>query len=253
MVWLALLGACAPGGARAAVMRRLFEPTDMEIEDAGVMDVDMQFGPVRGEDAWRVSVPDFEIDLGLGHGLELDLDGELAVGGPDDGDFVFDRFAPDNLWPAIKMGVLDFDDPDHDQGWAFGFQIGPKIPLAQGAQGTGFEGLLLLGWHLHKTTIVLNAGGLRDPSTNGDPHPSGFETGLDLDRPLDAAGHWSLDGSIGAVTYLTPDRDQLTTSAGITWSPSDMLDLSVSALYGWLDGGDRYGVLLGVSPKFRLW
>jgi len=38
----------------------------------------------------------------------------------------------------------------------------------------------------------------------------------------------------------------------VTWSASESLDLSLVALAGFLSGSDRYGLLLGVSPKFRL-
>ena len=31
------------------------------------------------------------------------------------------------------------------------------------------------------------------------------------------------------------------------------LEVSVVGLGGFLNGGDRWGVLLGVSPTFRLW
>jgi hypothetical protein len=31
------------------------------------------------------------------------------------------------------------------------------------------------------------------------------------------------------------------------------LDISLTGVYGWLQGGDQYGVLLGLSPKFKLW
>ena len=55
------------------------------------------------------------------------------------------------------------------------------------------------------------------------------------------------------MTYISPDSNQFTTTAGITWSPFDNLDLSIVGLRGWLSGGDQYGALLGISPKFRLW
>ena len=82
---------------------------------------------------------------------------------------------------------------------------------------------------------------------------TGAELGIDVDHPLDEAGHWAFVGQIGAVAYGSSDPDQLTTSAAIAWRPSDDLEFSVTALYGWLAGGDQYGVLFGFSPKFRLW
>jgi hypothetical protein len=134
-------------------VRRFFEPTDMEFEEPGMAELDMPFGLVRGEDAYRVSAPDFEFDLGLTSNLELDIDGEFAVGGPDTGEFTFDRTAPDNLWTSLKAGLLDFGDEAN--AWTSGIQLGPKLPLAHGNQGVGVEGLLLLGWRVRQTQLVL--------------------------------------------------------------------------------------------------
>jgi hypothetical protein len=63
----------------------------------------------------------------------------------------------------------------------------------------------------------------------------------------------SLTGEIGTVLYVSPDPDQLHVTAGLTWSPNDNLDLSVVGLVGFLPGGDRLGLLVGVSPKLLLW
>lgn len=252
-LWLGLLWVHSTAAALTPV-RRLFEPTDLELEDPGVAELDLQFGLVRGQNAHRIVVPDTEIDLGLTKNIELDLDGQFAVSGPDSGDFVFDRIAPDNLWPSLKLGLLDFADEAENIAWAFGMQLGPKLPLAQGARGVGFEGLLLLGCRNHHTYLILNLGGRRDPSYGGNRSgPSGPEMGLDVDHPLDATEHWALIAAIGAVTYVSPDPNQLTTTAGIAYRPSESLEFSVVALYGWLSGGDQYGILFGISPKFQLW
>jgi hypothetical protein len=242
-----------PVASRAIPARRLFEPTDLELEDPGVVELDMQFGPVHGQDAYRLVVPDVEFDLGLTRNIEFDIDGQFAIGGPDSGAFSFDHVAPDNLWPALKLGLVDFADLDTDIAWAFGLQVGPKLPVAQGARGVGIEGLTLLGCRYHQSHFVLNLGGLHDPAGNAATGPSGAELGLDIDHPLDAAGHFALTAEVGAVAYVSPDPNQLTTTVGIAWRPSEDLELSVVGLYGWLSGGDRHGVLFGISPKFRLW
>lgn len=132
--------------------------------------------------------------------------------------------------------------------------MGPKLPLARGNQGVGVEGLLLLAWRIRQTQLVLNLGGLLDPAP--DPHtprPTAFEGGVDIARPLDAAGRWTLAGELSGVRYFSPDDDQLNVTLGVTWSPTDTLDVSVTALGGPLSGGDRWGVLVGFSPKTRLW
>jgi hypothetical protein len=247
-----LLSLQSPKVSRAAPVLRLFEPTDIEFEEPGVVELDMQFGVVRGETAYRLSLPDFEFDLGLTSNLELDFDGEFAIGGPDSGAFTFDSVAPDNLWASIKLGLLDFADPEVDVAWTVAMQLGPRFPVAQSAQGVGGEGLALLGCRFHQTYAVLNVGGLVDPGGGGDsPRPSGIEVGVNFEYPL--GGDWALTSAVGAVRYFSPDQDQLTTTAGIEWSPNDSLQLSVVGLYGWLPGGDQYGLLFGVSPKFRLW
>jgi hypothetical protein len=39
-------------------MRPLFEPTDLEMEPTGMLDVDLQVGGIRGRGPWRVVVTD---------------------------------------------------------------------------------------------------------------------------------------------------------------------------------------------------
>ena len=226
----------------------------MELEEPGVAELDMQYGVVRGESAYRLSAPDFEFDLGLTPNLEFDVDGELAIGGPNSGAFAFNHPAPDNLWTSLKLGLLDFADTEADVAWTFGTQLGPQFPIAQQAQGTGFQGLALLGYRFHHTYSVLNFGGRVDPAGGNDsPRPAGIELGVYFEQPIDPADVWALISNVGGIRYVSPDPDQLTTSAGIQWSPTDSLQLSLVGVYGWLAGGDQYGVLLGVSPKFRLW
>jgi hypothetical protein len=238
--------------SRAAPVRRVFEPTDIELEEPGVMEVDMQYGLVRGADADRVSIPDFEIDVGLTRTVELDLDGEAAVTRGTGHGFGVARWAPDNLWTSLKVGLVDFLDRDHDMAWALGMQLGPKLPIARGNVGVGAEGLALLGVRWHTTQLALNLGGFVDPAPGaGSARPGAVEAGVDLAQPL--AGPWSLTGELGGVAYGSRDPDELTTTAGIAWSPSDAIELSVVGLHGWLPGGDQWGLLLGVSPKFRLW
>ena len=87
-------------------------------------------------------------------------------------------------------------------------------------------------------------------STSG--RPIGVELGLDLDQDLDAAGRFSLTGELSGVRFVTSDPPQLLATAGITFAANDNLDLSLVGLVGFLEGSDRYGALLGISPKFKL-
>src|ERR1051325_5558745 len=109
-------------GHASAAKHPRFEPTDLEVEHPGVAEVDLQMGPVRGTDDWRVVAPDFELDLGLTDAIELDLDGAYAF-----------TTGADNLWPSIRVALGDWHNRSTDRAWAIGVQAGPKIPLAGGA------------------------------------------------------------------------------------------------------------------------
>lgn len=247
-----MVALCAAGPVCAAPVRRAFQPNDMQFEDPGTAELDMWFGLVRGEDAYRVSTPEFYLSLGLTENLEFDVSGEFAVGGPDTGEFVFDRTTPDNTWTSLKIGLLDVGE-DAD-AVTLGLQLGPQFPTARGNRGLGFEGLVLLGWRVRDTTLVLNLGGFLDPIPDAvNPRPAGFEGGLDLAHPLDAAERWTLTGELSGVRYISSDGDEINFTLGMTWSPSDLLDVSVVAMGGALRGGDRWGLFLGLSPKARLW
>jgi len=243
----------APSVARGRAIRPLFEPSDLELEDPGVTELDLQMGGIRSQGPWRVVVPDFELDFGLLPWLELDLDGAYAIEGPSTGPFSFDHAAPDSLWPSVKLGLYDDHDEQSKRSGALGAQVGPKVPVAAGSHGVGVEALLLLGYmygHLH---TVLNAGGFVDPApdpTSG--RPIGIELGLDLDLDLDDIDRFSLTGEFSGVAFVSDDPGQLLATAGFTWSVTKSLDLSIVGLWGFLAGSDRYGALLGVSPKFRL-
>jgi hypothetical protein len=240
--------------ARARAVRRLFEPTDLELEDPGLLEVDGQLGIIRGSEAFRLSAPDVEIDLGLPRGFELDLDGALTLEARPDSALAFDHAAADNLWVGIKTGLFAWNDPAAAEAWALGLQIGPKLPLAPDAHGVGIEMLALAGFHHGGTQLMLNAGGLVDPASGDSGRPRGVEGGIDLEQDL-IADRWSLTGELGGIYFLSDDPHQLTATVGIAWSPSQMLELSLVALAGVLPGpgNDRYGLLLGLSPKIALW
>jgi hypothetical protein len=244
----------APGHACARHVRPLFEPTDLEIEQPGVIEGDLQFGLVRGDGALRVVVPDFELDVGILPNLEFDLDGAYAIESRSRGPFSFDHAAPDSLWPAAKLGFYDAQNEVEQSAFAFGVQLGPKLPVAAAAHGVGAEGLALLGTSYAGVHAVWNAGGFADPApdASSSQRPHGLEFGVDLNVDLDADQRFSLNGSVSLVHFLSSDPDQLLMAAGVTWSISEMLDVSLTGLLGVLAGGDRYGILLGVSPKFAL-
>jgi hypothetical protein len=248
-----MVAAMAMPAAVRARPRPLFEPTDLELEDVGMVEVDLQIGAVRGQGAWRAVLPDFELDVGLLPNLEIDVDGAYAIEGPTNGPFSFDHSAPDSLWPSLKLGIHDWRDELADRAWTVGLQAGPKLPIASGASGIGFESLGLLGRSVRRVHAVLNIGGFVDPApAQGSARPVGIEAGLDLDVHLDDVDRLSMTGEIGGVRFLSSDADQLLATAGVSWSVTPAFDLSVAALWGFLSGSDRYGLLLGLSPKLRV-
>ena len=252
-----LLVACLTAGPPRAWARRgvrpFFEPTDLELEKTGTVDIDVQVGAIQSRGPARVVVPDFELDFGILPNLELDLDGAYAIEGPAAGPFAFDHAAPDSLWLGAKIGVYDWSDDEAHSAWALGLQFGPKLPVASGAHGLGGEALLLVGHLVSGTHLVMNAGAFIDPSPDASSgRPVGLELGLDLDRDLDAGGRFSLTGELSGVRFLSSDPAQLLATAGVTFAATDNLDLSLVALVGFLEGSDRYGALLGVSPKLHL-
>ena len=254
MRWLPLAMIALFARNAHATKRPRFEPTDLEVESPGTAEVDLQFGPIRGTDAWRVVAPDFELDLGILDNLELDLDGAYAVEGTSygtPGPKLLDHSSPDNLWPSVRTSIKDWKSLG-GSSLGLGVQVGPKLPVARDAHRIGVEGLFLIGIASKGTHVILNLGGLVDPRTGTSPRPSGVEGGLDLEVEL-VPNKWSFLGELGGIAFTSPDPDQLAATAGIQWSPNERLDLSVVTLVGLASGSDSYALLLGASPKFSIW
>lgn len=241
-----------PAGVSARPRPR-FEPTDLEWEDTGVAEVDLEFGAVRSPGPWRFVIPDFELDFGIYHNVELDLDGAYAIEGPDTGAFAFDHAVPDSLWPSLKIGIWDDHDDETKRAQAIGIQIGPKLPVAHLSHGIGAEGLLVLGGSLQGVNAVLNLGGFIEPRQDGVTYRQmGVETGIDLQVQLDAQNRFQWTAELATAYFISPDPNQLHATTGITWSASPNLDLSVVGVLGFLAGDDRYGILFGIEPKLRM-
>jgi hypothetical protein len=246
----AVLATAVPRLGWARSIRPIFEPTDLEMEETGVVELDLQFGAIRSRGPWRIAVPDFELDVGLLPWLELDLDGAYAIEGPATGPFAFDHATPDSLWPSLKLGFFDRHDDDADEGWAVGLQLGPKLPVASAAHGVGGESLLLVGFMYGRLHTALNLGGFVDPAPDAvSGRPVGVESGLDVEVELGQSRRYSLLGEISFVHFFSDDPRQLLATAGCKWSAFSWLDVSAIGLWGMLAGSDRYGFLLGVSPK----
>jgi hypothetical protein len=238
-----------PRGASARPLRPRFEPTDLELEEPGIVEVDLQVGFVQGAGPYRLVVPDLELDFGVFRNLEIDLDWTEAIEQP------FDHTVQDNVWLSAKVGLYDSEAPGHASSWALGVQFGPRFAAAPGARGAGFEGLVLVEYEHKRIHLVFNSGGIVDPPmpgpTGGSYRPEGLETGINVQIDIDRAGVWSMIGSIAAVYYFSIDPHQLLFTAGAAWTPRPWLSLSLTALAGALAGGDRYGFLIGYSQKLR--
>jgi hypothetical protein len=250
---LAALATLAPAKlARAG--KQHFEPTDLELEDPGTLDIDLQFGLVQGPLAPRLVLPDLEIDFGLAKNVEFDIDTAYGIENPTFGSHSQARAVLDNMWLSMKLGLWSTRDEATHSSWGIGVQAGPKIPLAPDAHGIGYEALLLVARNVGRVALVLNAGGLVDPGAEfGRQRPIGVELGLDFALALDEKGVWSIISDAGTVIYVTGDPHEIAFSAGVQYEPFADLDLSLVGIAGVPPGSDEYGVLLGVSPKLHLW
>jgi hypothetical protein len=240
----------APGLAKLRHRVPAFEPTDLDLEDPGTFELDTQYGAMfrDGEPDLRVFVPDFELDLGLTSRVELDVDGAVSL------DRQTSRYtlAGDNLWTSVKLGLVAQKDPnDEKRVWALGAQLGPRLPTAPNAAGTGFGAVLLAArmdapWH-----VIVNLGGVLEPRDRTERERSlSALGGIDLDYDLDAHNRWSVLGELGAGYSFGPDPHDLHTTLGLDLQPVPWLDLSLVGFYGFIAGGDRAGLFLGVNPSF---
>ncbi|MEI9940608.1 MAG: hypothetical protein WDO69_25615 [Pseudomonadota bacterium] len=236
--------------AYGAPRRRHFEPDDLELEQPGILDFDLQAGPVRGSapSGTHVVLPDFEIGLGLTRRVELDVSGTFTLEREDGRR----HLTGDALWIATKLGLVDTQDAQGN-AWAFGLELGPRLPTLDAA-GIGYGALGLLGFTHRSVTLVLNAGSLIDPGPSlGEERPSSLVFGLDANVALDRRGQWSLQSELGFAHYLSSDPDELAFALGTTYAVSKRLDVSLTALTGLLPDTDHLGLLLGVSPQVGLW
>lgn len=242
-----LVGSRAASGA---AKRRHFEPDDLQLEQPGVLDFDFQTGPVHGESASgnHVVLPDFEIGFGLTRNVELDLSGAFTL------DHVNGRrhLSGDALWIGTKLGLFDARD-GAGNAWALGIELGPRFPTIDAA-GVGYGALLLLGLTWHRTSLVVNAGTLIDPGSSlAAGRISSLVVGIDLNRSLDPRGVWSLQSELGLARYWSSDPTELAFTLGTTYAVSSRLDVSLTALHGFLPNTDRNALLFGVSPQLALW
>jgi hypothetical protein len=235
--------------ALARPTRPRFEPTDLDLEDPGTAEFDLQFGVTHGDgDAGnRLVLPDFEFDLGLTSNVELDLDGAFGIERYDE---PTRRLTGEALWTAVKLGFLDLRDATGTRSFAIGAQLGPRIATVGDMRGVGYGALLLLGLNERRLHAVLNTGGFVDPGpqiTQGQQRS--VVAGLDFSLDLDQKSVWELDSELAVAHYLSPDPDELAASFGASVDASKNVELSLTSIVGFLPGIDRIAILAGVSPK----
>ncbi len=236
--------------AAAAPIHPFFEPTDLEFEKTGILDIDVQVGPTYGRGAWgrRWIMMDVELDIGLLENVELDLDATFMSDLQGDGSR---RVTSEALWPSMKLGLADFHAGD--QAFAFGAQVGPRIPMFTGS-GVGYAALGLAGWSYARFHVVLNAGFLLDPGLGiTRDRPVGGLFGVDVVVDLTDNGVLALTSELGGTAIASGPGSEAHQTIGLAWEPyKDKLQLSVVLLTGLAPNGDRASLLFGVSPKMAL-
>lgn len=247
---LSVCSGAPPASARAR--RPRFEPTDLELEDTGVAEIDLQAGPALGNGGTgrRLVVPDVEFDLGLLPNVEFDIDAALAIDHVDGGHPTLDS---ESVWTSMKLGLTDARPGKSGWAVASGVQLGPRLPTI-GTKGMGYAGLALLGVSKDPLHLVGNFGVIVDPGpqiTRGQA--KSVVSGIAADLDLDSHDAWSLVGALATALYWSDDPDELSASLGVALNVLPSLEVSTTVVAGFLSGGDRGAILLGLSPKLNLW
>ena len=74
-----------------------------------------------------------------------------------------------------------------------------------------------------------------------------------MEIDLDSRNRFSFTGELFGALYLSEQPSEVGLTAGITWAVNPHLDLSAVVIGGWIGGGPMLGLMVGVSPQFRLW
>lgn len=251
---LLLVGLVCDSASAARRHRRRFEATDLEQENPGELNLDLEAGIISERaGGYRAAVPDFEIGMGFDPQVELILDSAYFASGPDLGSASLKGGSFDNLWTSARLAIFGDDNDVERTGWAFGAQLGPKLPIARDATGAGYEGVAIFAFRRQRLHLLFNAGGVLEPGTRGvSGHPVGLEGALDTTLALDALQIFALDVEFAGVHYFSGAPAQASVTLGLQWAATPALDLALEGIAG-LAGDDRYGVLLQVAPTFALW
>lgn len=252
---LGLLIAASPARAGAQSHAR-FEPTDLEMEKPGVMEIDLQSGAMFNRRARlsRVVASDFEVDLGLSKRVEVDVDGAFSYDKANSAGWIGEP-----LWVSAKLGLASSGVRRDDAGpsassFALGLQLGLRLPTVHAGSGIGYQAVLLAGLERDRLHLVLNAGGLIDPGDAiGHGRPVQALLGASMQLDVSAEGDWALLGLAATTLSFSDDPHEYYGAIGLQYSPSDDLDISLLALGGSYANGDTFGALLRIAPKLHLW
>ena len=169
----ALIAAAIFAARPASAAKHHFEPTDLDLQDPGLVELDLQLGFARADGPWRAVLPDAELNLGLSDRVEIDVDFALGVEGPERGNFLSEcedialdvarREAEAVVGVRARRGErgLDHVEAVHGLRRAAGLAVAREV-----ARGLD-EGLLLFGQGEvvgHGATIHRPARGHRPPA-----------------------------------------------------------------------------------------
>lgn len=238
----------------AAPAMHRFEPTDLELEDPGTVEVDLQLAATSGDrtatfrtGAGRLYAPDYEIDVGLSSRLELDFDGAFSLDPMRGGGTKLTASEP--FWSSVKVGLLDLRDVGPAHAAAFGLQLGPRLPFGSDLHGVGYELIALANLDFGRAHLVFNAGGLVDPANGSErTRPRAAIGGVDVTVDLDPSKRWSFQGELGGGYFFAGSPHQLATTGGVAYDTGKM-QWSLLTLISLQGPSDRVGLLLGLAPR----
>lgn len=240
---------CVAGPAQARrFFRSRFRPGDLEIQNVGELELQMELGGVYGdgEDGSRAPLPDFSLGLGLLEWLEVDIDSSYAQTQLGQSTT---QYVGEPLWVTGRVELYDFKDKKTGSSFGIGAQVGPRLPNVNNAKGIGVGAVGLIGGGTKSLSVVLNLGSTVDASQS----PS-INFGVDLQYEFELRHKWSLLGEVAGAHFFGDDvRNQLLLNVGFGAELSDQLELNVLALTGPFFHGDRFGLLAGVQYDHDLW
>lgn len=232
--------------------RPVFDPEDLDMQDSGIVQVNMLAGVQSDSGGFRAIAPDWELNCAVTDRLELGVDGAISVVFPDGLGAARQPVQADNIWLSAKHLIIDIERGAQRNAWAIGLQHGPRLPFAPDTYGLGYQALGLVARNVDNIRVVFNLGVFADPKVTGlQDRPMGVLTGLDATLVLDAARRWELDPDLSFGRY-SDGTNEATAALLLQFSPSARLDLGLQVSGGWLAGGPAWGASMVVAPNVQL-